>query len=74
LRWSVTVCEATDAAIYAGDGLTLLGIWKVIELATDGLSLLNEGARELRGEAISGVTPVSECVCRCMARIFLSIL
>jgi hypothetical protein len=36
----------------------------VTELATEGRSLLKDGARELRAEAMS---PVSECVCRCMA-------
>tara|TARA_R110002003_G_scaffold991_6_gene21907 strand:- start:39620 stop:39991 length:372 start_codon:yes stop_codon:yes gene_type:complete len=35
-----------------------------MELATEGLSLLNDGARELRADAMSAV---SEMVCRCMA-------
>jgi hypothetical protein len=38
----------------------------VTEPATEGRSLLKDGARELRAEAMS---PVSECVCRCMAGV-----
>jgi hypothetical protein len=52
--------------MYAGGGRTLEGIWNVTEPVAEGRSLLKDGARELRADAMS---PVSECVCRCMAGV-----
>ena len=60
---SVTVCEATEAAMYAGAGRTVVGIWKVTEPATDGRSLEKLGAML---ERLDMMSPVSEEVWRCI--------
>src|SRR5690242_15279165 len=60
---SDTICDATEAAMYAGGGRTVVGIWKVTELATEGRSLVKLGAML---ERLDMMSPVSEEVWRCM--------
>jgi hypothetical protein len=59
----VTICDATEAAMYAGDGRTVVGIWNVTEPVTEGRSLEKLGALLERLDIMS---PVSEEVWRCM--------
>lgn len=49
--------------MYAGDGRTVVGIWNVTELATEGRSLEKLGALLERLESMS---PASEEVRRCI--------
>jgi len=52
--------------MYAGDGRTVVGIWKPRELASeDALSLLKLAVRHGRGD---GMAAVSESVCLCIAK------
>jgi hypothetical protein len=60
---SVTICDATEAAMYAGGGRTVAGIWKVTELATEGRSLEKLGAMLERLDIMS---PASDEVWRCI--------
>src|SRR5690348_13981261 len=60
---SVTICDAAEAAMYAGGGRTVVGIWKVTELATEGRSLEKLGAMLERLDIMS---PASEEVWRCI--------
>lgn len=53
--------------MYAGDGRTVMGIWKVTELATEGRSLEKLGATLERLDIMS---PASEEVWRCMVGEF----
>ena len=52
--------------MYAGNGRTVVGIWKPSELASEGAwSLLKLAVRHGRGD---GMAAVSECVCLCIAK------